>query len=121
MTAPERFEVVQGQTRLAGEHAGRGPALVFLHAGVADRRMWRAELAAFAPTHHALAYDRRGFGESHGVAESFSHVDDLRAVLDALGEGRRCWWVAHRADAWRSTSRWRIRSGCGGSCSSRPR
>jgi pimeloyl-ACP methyl ester carboxylesterase len=86
MTAHERFEVAQGQTRLAGEHAGRGPALVFLHAGVADRRMWRTELAAFAPTHHALAYDRRGFGESHGVAESFSHVDDLRAVLDALGE-----------------------------------
>ncbi|WP_164017610.1 alpha/beta fold hydrolase [Pyxidicoccus trucidator] len=86
MTAHERFEVERGQTRLAGEHAGRGPALVFLHAGVADRRMWRAELAAFASTHHALAYDRRGFGESHGAPAPFSHVEDLAAVLDALGE-----------------------------------
>ncbi|NMO22138.1 alpha/beta hydrolase, partial [Pyxidicoccus fallax] len=81
----ERFEVTRGQWSLVGERAGRGPAMVFLHAGVADRRMWRAELAAFAPTHHALAYDGRGFGESRGAPEPFSHVDDLGAVLDAVG------------------------------------
>ncbi|MCP3140169.1 alpha/beta fold hydrolase [Pyxidicoccus xibeiensis] len=85
MPIHERFEVTQGQWTLTGEHAGRGPALVFLHAGVADRRMWRTELEAFASTHHALAYDRRGFGESRGVPGPFSHVDDLAAVLDSLG------------------------------------
>jgi pimeloyl-ACP methyl ester carboxylesterase len=88
MTTSERFEVVSGSARLAGERAGAGPALVFLHAGVADRRMWRAELAAFASTHLALAYDRRGFGETRAAPEAFSHVEDLAAVLDAVGAAR---------------------------------
>jgi len=86
MTAHGRFEVAQGRAQLVGEQAGHGPALVFLHAGVTDRRMWRAQLAAFAPSWRALAYDRRGFGETRGAPESFSHVDDLAAVLEALGE-----------------------------------
>jgi pimeloyl-ACP methyl ester carboxylesterase len=86
MATHERLEVTQGQARLAVEHAGQGAALVFLHAGVADRRMWRAELSAFASTHHAIAYDRRGFGETHGAVQPFSHVEDLGAVLAALGE-----------------------------------
>src|SRR3546814_9768219 len=54
----------------------------FLHAGVADRRMWQAQLAAFAPRHRVLAYDRRGFGETRGDPETFSHIADLLALLD---------------------------------------
>jgi pimeloyl-ACP methyl ester carboxylesterase len=61
-----------------------GPALVCLHAGVADRRMWGPQVEAFAATHRVIAYDRRGFGETRYEAESFSHVGDLIAVLDAL-------------------------------------
>lgn len=29
-----------------------------------------------------VSYDRRGFGDTSGPAEAFSHVDDLVAVLD---------------------------------------
>src|SRR3546814_20005913 len=54
----------------------------FLHAGVADRRMWQEQLAAFAPRHRVLAYDRRGFGETRGDPETFSHIADLLALLD---------------------------------------
>ena len=38
--------VTSGRATLAVEHAGAGAPLVFLHAGVADRRMWRAEVTA---------------------------------------------------------------------------
>lgn len=75
---------------LAADHEARpgasGVPLVFLHAGVADRRMWRAQLAAFAPAHPVLAYDRRGFGETR-VAQPQVHaqVDDLWAAMDAAG------------------------------------
>jgi len=31
-----------------------------------------------------IAYDRRGFGKSRGQPETFSHLDDLLAVLDQL-------------------------------------
>ena len=63
-------------------------AVVCLHAGVTDRRMWRPQLDAFAATRRMVAFDRRGFGETRlpplPAREAFSHVDDGIAVLDAL-------------------------------------
>jgi pimeloyl-ACP methyl ester carboxylesterase len=84
----KEFTVVNGKARLAGVEAGAedasSPPVVFLHAGVADRRMWEAQLEAFAPRHRVVAYDRRGFGETRGQPETFSHIDDLLALLDRL-------------------------------------
>lgn len=83
------FKVPSGRATLAGCEAGEDDPLrapvIFLHAGVADRRMWQAQLDALAPDRRALAYDRRGFGETRGQAETFSHVDDLAAVMDERG------------------------------------
>ncbi len=77
--------VESGQARLCAAHAGEGAPAIFLHAGVADRRMWGAEVQAAARTHHAIAYDRRGFGQTPHVDEAYSQVGDLLAVLDAMG------------------------------------
>jgi pimeloyl-ACP methyl ester carboxylesterase len=68
-----------------------GPAVVLLHAGVADRRAWRD----VAPALHArgadvLAYDRRGFGETPATTEPFRHVDDLLGLLE-----RPAWLVGN--------------------------
>lgn len=82
----ETFEVRNGAALLRGESVGAGPALVFLHAGVADRRMWRAELARFSDRARVIAYDRRGFGETAHADDRHSAVGDLAAVLDGLGE-----------------------------------
>jgi pimeloyl-ACP methyl ester carboxylesterase len=86
---PEVLAVDSGQARLAATAAGTGKPVVFLHAGVADRRMWQAELAALAQAggHRAIAYDRRGFGETLHADERYSQVADLVAVLDALAPG----------------------------------
>ena len=81
----ETFTVVANGARLAGESAGTGSPVVFLHAGVADRRMWRTEMDRLKKTHRVIAYDRRGFGETESAPLPFSHVDDLEAVLDQLG------------------------------------
>ena len=58
-----------GAARIAAELAGEGQPVVFLHAGVADRRMWRHQFAALASTHQVIAFDRRGFGETPAVDE----------------------------------------------------
>lgn len=71
--------------RFFGERSGEGETVVFLHAGVADRRMWRDQMAAFSGRYETVAYDRRGFGKTVTEDEPFSHVEDLRAVLDQLG------------------------------------
>jgi len=74
-----------GRARLAFSALGEGPPVVFLHAGVADSRMWtRQQEAVAAAGFRALAYDRRGFGESLHADETWSHVRDLVAVLDAF-------------------------------------
>ena len=62
--------------------------LLFLHAGVSDSRLWAKQFDTFAPNRRVVAYDRRGFGATAAVDASFSNVDDLVAVLDALGLDR---------------------------------
>ncbi|MFO1314691.1 MAG: alpha/beta hydrolase [Burkholderiales bacterium] len=78
--------VRSGEAELAARVHGSGTPVVFLHAGVADRRMWEAQVAAVGGDgYRAVAYDRRGFGHSVHVDETWSHVDDLVRVLDAAG------------------------------------
>ncbi|WP_162917152.1 alpha/beta fold hydrolase [Dongia deserti] len=84
------FSIRSGKAQLTGVEDGTGPAIVFLHAGVADKRMWRDQMAAFTDRYRVVTYDRRGFGESRYEAETFSHTQDLRAVLDGLGIERAC-------------------------------
>jgi len=84
------FSIPSGKAHLTGVEDGKGPAIVFLHAGVADKRMWRDQMAAFADRYRVVAYDRRGFGETRYEAETFSHMRDLRNLLDGLGIERAC-------------------------------
>jgi pimeloyl-ACP methyl ester carboxylesterase len=82
----ERFEVPVGPVTLVGERwEGDGAPVVLLHAGVADRRVWRDVVPRLDMP--AVAYDRRGFGETPPSPEPFTHVDDLLAVLDATVDG----------------------------------
>jgi pimeloyl-ACP methyl ester carboxylesterase len=85
-----RFDVGE----LVGERWGQGaPDYVLLHAGIADRRSWRDVAPALdAP---AVAYDRRGFGETPPPDGDFRHLDDLLAVLDAVAGGEPVWLVGN--------------------------
>lgn len=79
------FAVTTGGAVLTGVETGAGLPVVFLHAGVCDRRMWQSQMAMVAEEGwHAIAYDRRGYGEAESPDEAFSHVDDLEAVLAAF-------------------------------------
>lgn len=70
---------------LAGFEIGEGLPVVFLHAGVCDKRMWSSQMEAVAEAgFHAIAFDRRGYGESEAEDTPFSHLEDLEAVLDAF-------------------------------------
>jgi len=79
------FELEVGGAVLAGIEAGEGLPVVFLHAGVCDKRMWLSQMQAVAEAgFHAIAYDRRGYGQTTSADEAFSHLDDLEAVLHAF-------------------------------------
>lgn len=67
------------------ETRGDGPGLVFLHAGVADSRMWDGVYQEFSETHRAVRFDIRGFGRSPMPPGRFAYHDDVTGVLDASG------------------------------------
>ncbi|MFN8133385.1 MAG: alpha/beta hydrolase [Solirubrobacteraceae bacterium] len=85
----QAFAVASGSASLACERVGqRGPVVVFLHAGVADRRSWRAVASRVAAAGAAaVSFDRRGFGETGYAPEPHRHADDLLSLLDAVADG----------------------------------
>jgi pimeloyl-ACP methyl ester carboxylesterase len=84
----EKFAVQSGTATLAAERwPGEGQPIVLLHAGVADRRSWYAVAEGLQPHSAVVAYDMRGYGDTSAVTYGFTHLDDLRAVLDAVASG----------------------------------
>ncbi len=63
---------------------GSGPAVIFLHAGVADSRMWNEQIKFLSESYRVIAYDRRGYGKTHSEDCEFSHASDLVKVFDIL-------------------------------------
>jgi pimeloyl-ACP methyl ester carboxylesterase len=74
--------------RLAYDEDGSGPAVVLIHAGVADRSMWDDQVAALRDAYRVIRHDTRGFGETETDAVAFSNRADIGALLDHLGEER---------------------------------
>lgn len=88
MNRPSVHRISSGCAVLATETVGNGTPVIFLHASVCDRRMWRSQLDTVGSAYKAIAYDRRGFGETQADLENFSAVADLMAIADAAANGR---------------------------------
>lgn len=74
-----------GGAGLAADVTGAGACVVLLHAGVADRRMWRTTCEVLSGNFRCIAYDRRGFGDSTSPDEAFRNINDLDAVIRHFG------------------------------------
>lgn len=72
---------------LSHDDEGSGPAVLLLHAGVADRRMWDPLVPGLSHTFRVIRPDLRGFGDSAQPGEQYADADDLDALLDSLGVG----------------------------------
>src|SRR5687768_12356949 len=77
------FAEVNG-TRLYYETRGRGPAVVLIHGGLVDSRLWDEQMRPLSKRLRVVRYDLRGFGRSAAASGPFSHLEDLRALLDFL-------------------------------------
>jgi len=60
-------------------------ALVMIHAGICDSRMWQAQIAHFSARFHVIAFDLYGFGQSGTPTETFTLHDDVITILDYFG------------------------------------
>jgi pimeloyl-ACP methyl ester carboxylesterase len=70
--------------RLYYEARGSGPAIAFVHAGIADSGMWETQFAELATECRVVRYDMRNFGRSETDDVAFADWEDLAALLDAL-------------------------------------
>jgi pimeloyl-ACP methyl ester carboxylesterase len=68
--------------KIYAEAEGQGPAVVFVHAGVAHLRMWDEQAAALRDAYRVIRYDTRGFGKTRVEDVPYSNKDDLAAVMD---------------------------------------
>ena len=76
--------VEHGEAHIHFTSSGQGQLLVFVHAGIADSRMWAPQIEYFSPHYSVVTFDLRGFGQSAMAAGAFSDAEDLLAVMDAL-------------------------------------
>ena len=73
---------------IAYDVAGSGPPVLLLHAGIGDRRMWDAQVPAFAEHFTVIRFDARGFGETRKPDAPFAPYADAIGLLDHLGFSR---------------------------------
>lgn len=69
---------------LAHDDAGDGPAVLLVHPGVADRRMWDPLVPALSHAFRVVRPDLRGYGASAMPGGQYADADDLAALLDHL-------------------------------------
>jgi pimeloyl-ACP methyl ester carboxylesterase len=71
------------------DEAGSGPPVVLLHAGIADRSMWREHLEPLAAAgHRVVALDFAGFGEAPLREGRRAPWNDVLDTMDSLNIGR---------------------------------
>jgi pimeloyl-ACP methyl ester carboxylesterase len=73
-----------GGTRLFYEAKGSGAAVVLIHGGQLDCRMWDDQFTVLAKQFRVIRYDVRGYGGSLRPEVPYSDADDLAALLEYL-------------------------------------
>ena len=73
-----------GSARIFYQSSGHGHPVVFIHAGIADSRMWSPQFESVPSGYRYVRLDRRGFGQTGFDGGPFSHYDDVLAVMDHL-------------------------------------
>jgi pimeloyl-ACP methyl ester carboxylesterase len=71
----------------AEDSGGDGPALLLLHEGVGDARMWDPVWPAVTSVYRTIRYDVRGFGRSPAATETYTLLADALTVLNYFGIG----------------------------------
>jgi 3-oxoadipate enol-lactonase len=80
-----KTEHVAGAPRIAIDHLGSGPLVLFMHGIGGNRTNWHDQLPIFGEKFHAASWDARGYGASDDYDGPLDFADfsrDLIRVLD---------------------------------------
>lgn len=76
--------LVLNTSRIYYEQCGKGEALVFVHAGMMDHRMWQKQVPFFSKKYKVVVYDQRGHGLTGNGDSAYFECNGLKAILDKL-------------------------------------
>ncbi len=77
-------KITAGRLQVYYERAGRGPAIVLLHAGLQDHTMWKEQVKALSAKYEVITPDLPFHGQTTGVDTLLLAQDVLRILLDSL-------------------------------------
>jgi pimeloyl-ACP methyl ester carboxylesterase len=77
-------EIQLNGAKIHYRRSGAGFPVLFLHAGVADSRMWEPQAEGLGEHFDVIRPDMRGCGESELPAQPWSAPADVLALMDAL-------------------------------------
>ena len=80
----DEFLSINGAQIKYRDYGKDGLAVIFVHAGIADSRMWDDQIGVFSEHYRVITYDLRGYGASGLAAGEFSHHADLIALMETL-------------------------------------
>ncbi|MGH7932480.1 MAG: alpha/beta fold hydrolase [Candidatus Binataceae bacterium] len=86
-----KTEHVPGPPRIAVDHVGAGPLVIFLHGIGGNRTNWHDQLPEFGRHFHAITWDGRGYGDSDdydGPLDFGDFAHDLARVIDYFHAAR---------------------------------
>jgi 3-oxoadipate enol-lactonase len=84
-----KTDFMPGTPRIAYDHAGQGPLVIFLHGIGGNRSNWTEQVAYFSERFHAVAWDGRGYGASddyEGPLDFGDFAADLLRLIDHFGQ-----------------------------------
>ena len=90
----EAYATVPGARIFYRDTGGNGVPVILLHAATGSSRVWEYQIPAFAAAgYRAIAFDRRGWGQTtinsaESQAQPGTAADDLLGLLDQLGLDR---------------------------------
>ena len=70
--------------KLFYEERGRGPAVILIHGGMLDQRMWDAQVEALASSFRVIRYDVAGHGRSPVPESDWKGFEHLGLLMEAL-------------------------------------
>lgn len=63
---------------------GSGKSIILIHGNFMDSRIWEYQIKDLSNKNQVVSYDLRGYGKSDIPSSSFSHVDDLKSLMEYL-------------------------------------